>query len=190
LDVCEFWIFSVSLREHVSTRTPVDAESWVVPENAVFVGRSIVIAALVEKLNCFRKSQEAVSKSGWDIDLILLLGAEADTGPLAKMRRTYADIDGDIQSFAFDDTAELRLRVLQLIMKAAKRPAGGDGVIVLEEGVCDAEICKSGTVIGFEKRAAPVSMNYWPQLVDAGQRGFDSLHLQRILRMLVLSRQL
>ena len=166
MDIGEFRTFSVSLGEHRSSRTPVDGESWVVPENAVFVGWSVVIAALVEKLNDFGKSQEAVSKSGRDVDLILLLGAEADAGPLAKMRRAYADVDSHIQSFAFDDTAELGLRVQQLIVKAAKSSLGGDGVVVLEEGVLDAEACEFGVVVSFKERAARVAMDYRSQLID------------------------
>ena len=53
--------------------------------------------------------------------------------------RGHADVDGDIQSFALDNATELGLGVSQLIVKAAERSAGGDGVIILKEGVLDTE---------------------------------------------------
>jgi hypothetical protein len=75
------------------------------------------------------------------------------------MRRTCADIDGDIQSFAFDNATDFSLRALQLIVKAAERSARRDGVVVLDEDVLNTEVCKSGAVVGFDKRAAGVAMD-------------------------------
>ena len=63
-------------------------------------------------------------------------------------------------------------------------------MIVLEEGIGDTEAGEFSLVVGFEKRAAGVAMDYRSQLVDTWEGGFDSLHLRRILRMLVLSGQL
>jgi hypothetical protein len=76
------------------------------------------------------------------------------------MGRAYANIDHYIQSFALDDTTELGLRMVELIVKAAKRSAGRDGVIVLREGVSDAEVCELCVMVGFEERTARVAMDY------------------------------
>jgi hypothetical protein len=92
------------------------------------------------------------------------------------VRRAHADVDGDIQSFALDNTTEFGLRVAQLVVEAAERSAGGDGVIVLDEGVVDAEVGEFGLVVGFEERAACVAIDYRTQFIDTWEGGFDSLH--------------
>src|SRR6266481_712567 len=107
-----------------------------------------------------------MSKTDGDVDLILILGGEADARPVAKVRRAEADVDGDIQSFAFNHATELGLGMLQLVVKAAKRSAGGDGVVVLKEGVFDAEVCELSVVVGLEESAARVAMDYGTQLID------------------------
>lgn len=53
----------------------------------------------------------------------------------------------------------------QLIVKAAKRSPGGDGVIVLKEGVFDSEVDELGLMVGCEKGAARVAMDYRAQLI-------------------------
>jgi hypothetical protein len=92
------------------------------------------------------------------------------------MRRADANVDSDVQSFALDHTTELSLRVLQLVMKAAKRPAGRNGVIVLKEGVFDSEVREFGLMVGFEEGAARVAINYRTQFIDIWEGRFDSLH--------------
>src|SRR5579859_6028886 len=101
------------------------------------------------------------------------------------MGRAHADVHDDIQRLAFADPTELRLRMLKLIMKAAECLAGGDGVVVLKEGVFDAEVGEFGVVVGFEEGTAGVAMDYGTQLINTWQGGFDSFHLQGILRTLV-----
>jgi hypothetical protein len=68
------------------------------------------------------------------------------------------------------------LGVLQLVVEAAERPARGDGVIVLEEGVVDAEVCEFGLMVGFEERTARVPIDYGTQFIDTWKGSFDSLH--------------
>jgi hypothetical protein len=93
------------------------------------------------------------------------------------MRRAHTDVDGDIQSFALDNATQLGLRLPELVVEAAERSAGGDGVIVLLEGVADTEGGELGLVIGFEERAARVAIDYGAQFIDTWERGLDSLHL-------------
>jgi hypothetical protein len=56
--------------------------------------------------------------------------------------------------------------VQQSIVKAVKSFLGGDGVVVLEEGVLDAEVCEFGVVVSFKERAPRVAMDYRSQLID------------------------
>jgi hypothetical protein len=167
LDVSEFWIVGVSLRKHRSGSAPVDGERGIIPKNAVFVGRGIVIAAFIQKLNDFCEREKTVRESDRDVDLILRLGTEVDAGPVAEMWRTQPDVDDYVQSFALDDTTELGLGVLELIVKAAKSSAGGNGMIVLQEGVFDPQICELGVVVRFEERTAGVAMDQGVQLINA-----------------------
>ena len=107
-----------------------------------------------------------MGKTAWDIDQILLFGREGDAGPLAESGRADANVDRNIQGFAFDDATELGLGVQQLIVKAAKSSAGGGGVIVLKKDVFDAEVYEFGVVVSFEERAARVAMDHGAQLID------------------------
>src|ERR1700730_2001187 len=115
-------------------------------------------------------------KSGRDIDLILLHRREENAGPLAKVRRPNADVNGDVQHFAFDDATELCLRMLQLIVKPAKRPLNGTGVVVLIERIFDTECSEFCSMVSFSEKTTRVAVNYGPQLIDTGERGFDSFH--------------
>jgi hypothetical protein len=160
LDVGESWIVGVSFRKHRREVTPLDGEHGIVPKNAVFVGGSVIITAFVKKLNGFGHGEKTVRESNGDIDLILLLGAEMDARPLAEMRRADTDVGDNVQGFALYYATELGLRVLELIMKAAKRTAGRDGVIVLKEGLFDAEVYELCVMVGFEERTARVAMDY------------------------------
>ena len=56
--------------------------------------------------------------------------------------------------------------MLKLIVKAAERLAGGDGMIVLEENVVDAEVGESAVMVGFEEGTAGVAMDYGTQLTN------------------------
>jgi hypothetical protein len=70
------------------------------------------------------------------------------------VRRADTDVQCNVQGFAFDDATEFGLCVLQLIMKAAKRSSRRVRVIVLEEGVFDAEVEEFGVMVRLEERAA------------------------------------
>ena len=160
LDVSEFWIVGVSLRQHRRQITPVDGEHGIIPENSVLVGGYIIVTTFVEELNGFCQREKSVCEANRNVDLILLSCGEADAGPFAEMRRTEANVGDYVQSFALDDATELSLRVMELIVEAAKRTAGRDGVIVLKEDLFDAEVYKLCVMVGFEERTARVAMDY------------------------------
>jgi hypothetical protein len=167
LDVSEFWIIGISLRKYWCKVTPIDSKHRIVPENAVLVGWSIVITAFVKELNGFGEREKSVRESNGDIDLILLFGGQENAGPFAEVGRTDSDVGDYIQSFTLDDTTELGLRVAELIVKAAKRTAGRNGVIVLREGVFDAQVSEFSMVVRFEERAARIAMDQRTQFIDA-----------------------
>src|SRR5262249_42445852 len=110
LDVGQLRVLRVLQRQDGLTDTPLDCNVGITPKDSVLVARSIIIAALIEKLHALCQGEEAVRKSRWDINLILLFCREPDTRPLAKVRRADADIDDHVQSFALDHTTEFCLR--------------------------------------------------------------------------------
>ena len=78
--------------------------------------------------------------------------------------------------FAFDDPANLRLWMMQLVVKAPERPFDGTGVVVLKEGMRDAEVGELRLMVGFNEEAARVAMDNRPQLKHAWKRCLDLLH--------------
>jgi hypothetical protein len=83
-----------------------------------------------------------------------------DASPFAEVGRTDSNVGDYIQSFALNDTTNFGLGMAELIVKAAKRTARRDGVIVLKEGLFDAEVCELCVMVGFEERTARVAMDY------------------------------
>ena len=79
-----------------------------------------------------------MGKSAGNINLIMLFRGEKHAGPFSKMRGADSNIHGDVESFALDDAAQLRLRMVQLIMKPAQSASCGARMIILDEdvGVC------------------------------------------------------
>jgi hypothetical protein len=64
---------------------PLDADRGIVPQDAVFILRTIEIAALVEELNSFGQRQESVCKSGRNEQLILLFRRKIHARPLSEV---------------------------------------------------------------------------------------------------------
>jgi hypothetical protein len=126
----ESWVVRILLRQHRAHGAPRNGEIRIVPEDAALVVGSVVVAALVEKLDDIGQRQEAVRKSGGNINLILLGSREKNAGPLAKVRRAETNVDGDVQSFALNYPTEFCLGMMQLVVKTAQRSEGGTRVVV------------------------------------------------------------
>src|SRR6202023_2727720 len=96
--------------------TPGDVQIWVVPGDAALVGGIVKIATLIQELDWIGKRQKSVCESARNVDLILLLGRQQYAGPLPEVRRAGTNINHDIERFAFDNTAQFRLRMAHLIV--------------------------------------------------------------------------
>jgi hypothetical protein len=101
-------------------------------------------------------------KPGWNIDLILFLCGESNTGPLSELRRTDPDVDCNVQSFPFHHPAQLRLWMSQLVMESAQRSAGGTRMIILNEAIYDANLRESCLVVSFQEKTAIVAKHPGP----------------------------
>ena len=85
------------------------------------------------------------------------------------------DVYGDIEGFAFQDAAQLGLRMLQLIMKTAQRPFPGTRVVILNEAIVDAQLGEPRAMVGLYEKSASIPQDLRTQLPDAWERGIESL---------------
>jgi len=125
----------------------------------MFVFGTIIVTTLIEKLYSFRETDEPMCESSRDIDLILLVCGEADAGPFAEVWRPLTNIHSNIQSFAFDDTANLRLWMIQLVVETAESILLRSGMIVLDEVVREAQLGELGAMVRLEEKSAGIAMD-------------------------------
>src|SRR5947209_9446371 len=85
------------------------------------------------------------------------------------MWRPKTDIDGHVQDFALDDSAQLSLWSIQLVMKTTQCAPGGTRVVVLHEVIGDTEGGKLGLVIAFQEKAASVEKHLGLNQTHAGK---------------------
>jgi hypothetical protein len=88
---------------------------------------------------------------------LVIAGLQVETSPLAKVRRVAAEIDGDVPDVAGENADKFALGFTNLIMEAAEDPAGGEGLIVLDETSGQACCGKPGCVINFSEPTATIT---------------------------------
>ena len=87
---------------------------------------------------------------------------------------TNANIYRDIPSLPFDDSAQLGLRMGQLIVESAQRPLGGTGVVLLYEGVANPELGELPAVVRLREKAPNITNDVRGKLPHIGKRCFYS----------------
>src|SRR2546426_311507 len=100
------------------------------------------------------------------------------------MWRTKADIDGHVQDFALDDSAQLGLWSIQLVMKTTQSALDGTRVVVLDEVIRDAEVSKLGLMIALQEKPAVVEKHLGLNQTNAGEGSletfqYNSMHRNR-----------
>lgn len=168
-NVGEPGIPGVFVRNEGISDTPRNVELRIAPEDAVFVGGIVEVAALVEELDVIRQGEKAVRKAHRDVDLILPLRRKKDTGPFSEMGRVEPDVDRDIQSLALDDAAQLGLWTVKLVMEAAKRAFYRARMIVLDERIPNAQILELHPVVGLQEEAARIAKDGRAKLANTGK---------------------
>ena len=109
-DVSKLRIARILLGQQRGADSPGNIQPRIVPEYTVFIVRIVEVAALIEKLNVFGDREKAMGKSRGNVNLILIPRGEEHAGPFSEMRGAKPNIDSDIESFAFNHAAKLRLR--------------------------------------------------------------------------------
>src|SRR5208282_3283720 len=83
---CQRKVLRVFLRENGIGDAPLDAKSWIAPEDPVRVLRIVKCAALVKKLDRIREGQETVSEALGNVNLVARLLRKNCADPLSKVR--------------------------------------------------------------------------------------------------------
>lgn len=159
----------VFVRNEGISDTPRNVDLRIAPEDAVFVGGIVEVAAFVEELHVIRQGEKAVRKAHRDVDLILPLRRKKDTGPFSEMGGVEPDINCYVQGLALDDTAQLGLRMVQLVMEAAKSAFHRPRVVVLDESIPDAQPFKLCPVVGLKEEAARIAKDGRAKLANTGK---------------------
>jgi hypothetical protein len=107
--------------------------------------------------------------------LILLFRGKKHARPFTKVRRANSYVYCNVQRFAFHDAADFCLWVT-LLVKTAERPFAGTPMVVLHEGIRDAEVGELRLVEGFDEEVAGVGMNNRPQFKHTRKACLYSLH--------------
>src|SRR5581483_6694772 len=115
--------------------------------------------ALVLDLGDGARHVEPVRESRRDVALTEVVRRKDYRHPLPEGRRPAPDVDRHIEDFAREDANELALRVTQLQMQTAQRPADRLRVIVLHERRGDAELAIPIRAVRFDEEAAAVAVH-------------------------------
>ena len=83
--------------------------------------------------------------------------AQFDPEMFSERRGVGPDVDGDIPNPASDDSHELSLRRIVLVMKPAQDPGSGAGVIVLDEGGGKPRLFELLGVEPLDEKTSPVA---------------------------------
>jgi hypothetical protein len=78
-------------------------------------------------------------------------------GPFAEIGRVAPKIDGDVPDVTGEDTDELALGLIELVMQAPKNPFRGERLIILNEMAGKAGRRKDGLVENLSKPTATIA---------------------------------
>src|SRR5438034_2927978 len=95
-------------------------EFRIVPEDTALVLRRVEIRRLVEHFGEFTQNAEPVREPYRDPEQFVRFGAQANAFPPAQPGRAAPDIHRHIENLAGDDTNELALRLMDLVMQPAQ----------------------------------------------------------------------
>jgi hypothetical protein len=175
--------FQILVGYQRARNTPIYRKLRIAPQDSVFVRGVVKVAALIEELDRVAQRKEAMGKTRRYINEVLFLGGKKDARPFSEPGGTETYVDGNIERLALYDAAKLGLRMLELIVKTAKRALGRGGMVILNETVRNSESGEPGAMIRLHEKAARVAKNPRPELTDARDRCFHSLQRNQFLAL-------
>ena len=69
------------------------------------------------------------------------------------MGRADPYIHDNVERVALDDSAELGLRMVQLVVESPQSVFDGGREVILDKGIANSDLGKSAAVIGFQEKA-------------------------------------
>lgn len=156
---------------------PLDADVRIVPDDAALVLRGPVVGGLVKEFRRFRKHQKTMCKPRRNPHNSFVLGRQHFADPSPECRGRLAQVHGNVEHLAGDDSHELPLRLPNLIVQPSQYPLLRARVVILNEYRRQAgRLGKGSLVVTLEEETALVPID--PRLQDQDVRdiGFDDLN--------------
>ena len=115
-------------------------------------------------------------ETGRDPEHLLALVRQRDADPFAEGRRASSEVHGHVEDAPRRGPDELSLRLLDLIVQAAQRPALRVAVVVLHERDVEPRFAEVALIPGFEKETPLVAVDAGPKNLDLRYGGFFDVH--------------
>src|SRR4051812_35211373 len=116
-----------------------------------------------------------MGKAARHVYLLMIRRGKHCSKPSAKRWRTAAHVNNNVENFSLHYAAQLRLRMLQLIMQPANRSLHRFRVIILDEVIGYPKLGEFFAMIAFHKKSARVGEHLGLNQKYPGQRSFNPL---------------
>jgi hypothetical protein len=158
---------------------PRDADVGVVPGQAAFRRRVVVLRALVEKVGLLRQHQEAVRETRRHVQHPLADVVELGSEPAAEPRGPATHVHHHVEHASARHAHQLSLGPFELVMQAAQGAAARARMVVLHEARRQAGLRQPGFAKRLHKEPACVAVHRRLEHDHAGQGGWGDLHGRR-----------
>ncbi len=103
-------------------------------------------------------------------------GFQVKTGPFPEVGRAAAKIDRDVPYMAGKNPNKFSLGFTKLVVQPAKNPPRGEGLVVLNKGIWQADRSKGSCVENFGEPTATIPKSSWLNELNVVQRSCYNLH--------------
>ena len=176
---------------------PVDAQGGVVPGDAAFAIRGVVVITLVQEDGFIAEHGKAMGEAAGNEELAVVLCTEFHGHMLPESGGAVADINRHIEHTALHTTHQLALAMRgTLVVQPAHHAVARHGFIVLHKGGIAHFLAEFAVGEGFEEITAGIAENAWFDNFHIGNGCGDNIHklqlfslqqLQQSLSILILA---
>ena len=162
-----------------TVQLPVNGQRRIVPGNAALVGGCIVVGRFVEELRHLGQHHKPVRKARWHPQLAVVVFAQFFSYPLAKGRRTLANVHRHINHRAAHHPHQLALGLLDLIVQPPQHALRTAAVVVLHKWVVGASGFVEGFLVEtFKEKASSVTKHLGFDDDDFWNGGANDVHAE------------
>ena len=145
-------IFALNLR-------PLDSDGRIIPGQTALIVGMVKIRDLVAEFRGVTEDQEAVGETRRNIKLLLILGGQLHTVPLAVGCRTGTQVHRHIEDTALDHPDQLSLGVVDLIVQSPEHAFDGHTLIILHKDHIQTGLTHIVQVVGFHEVTPAVAVD-------------------------------